>query len=81
MYKMSRSWVDVPIFYVLLFGVAYVAWYDFAMDPKASVHQVLCKSRKKYDGDPANDQTHIRKTAWAVHGKLILKECEKGEMR
>jgi hypothetical protein len=33
MCKLSSSWVDVPIFYVLLFGVVYLASCDFAMDP------------------------------------------------
>jgi hypothetical protein len=26
-------------------------WCHFAMDASASVHKILCKSRKKYDGD------------------------------
>jgi hypothetical protein len=30
---MSRSWVDVLFFCVLLFGVVYLALRDFAMDP------------------------------------------------
>jgi hypothetical protein len=47
--KFSRSWVEVLIFYVLLFAV------DFAMDPTKEQHQILCKSRKKCDGDSGNE--------------------------
>jgi hypothetical protein len=44
-YKISRSSVEVQISYILLFGVVYLTWCDFAMDPTASVHQILFKSR------------------------------------
>jgi hypothetical protein len=44
MYNISRSCVDVLIFYVILFGVVYLAWCDFTMDWTVSVHQMLCKS-------------------------------------
>jgi hypothetical protein len=54
-YTILLTWVDVPIFYVLLFGVVYLAWCDFAMDSSASVHQILCKSRKSCYGDSVND--------------------------
>jgi hypothetical protein len=30
------------------------------MDLKASVHQILCNSRKQCDLDPGNDQTSLR---------------------
>jgi hypothetical protein len=30
-------------FYVLLFGVMYLAWCDIAMDPTANVHHILWK--------------------------------------
>jgi hypothetical protein len=43
---MSRSWVDVLIFYVLLFGVVYLAWCNFVMDLTSSVYKILCKSGK-----------------------------------
>jgi hypothetical protein len=29
------------------------------MDPTKQQHQILCKSQKKYDGDPGNDQTSV----------------------
>jgi hypothetical protein len=59
MNKVSQSWVDVLILYVLLFGVVYLTWCNFVMDPTASVYQILCKSRKKWDGDPDSDQTSV----------------------
>jgi hypothetical protein len=49
----------VLIFYVLIFGVLYMALCGFAMDPTKE-HQILCKSRKKCDRDPGNDQTNGR---------------------
>jgi hypothetical protein len=52
---MSHSWVEVLTSYVLLFGVVFLARCDFAIDPTASVHQMLCKSRKKCDEDFGND--------------------------
>jgi hypothetical protein len=30
------------------------------MDPTKEQHQILCKSRKKCDGDPEKDQTSVR---------------------
>jgi hypothetical protein len=33
---------------------------DFAMDPIASAHQILCKSQKKCDGDPLSDRINVR---------------------
>jgi hypothetical protein len=60
MYIISRSWMDVLNFYVLLFGVAYLVWWDFAMDPTKKQHQILCRSWKKWDGDPGNDWTSVR---------------------
>jgi hypothetical protein len=30
------------------------------MDPTKEKHQILCKSRKKCDGDPGNDKTIVR---------------------
>jgi hypothetical protein len=32
-YKISHNWVDMLISYVLLFGVLYLAGYDFTTDP------------------------------------------------
>jgi hypothetical protein len=46
-YKHLRSCVDVLIFYVRLFGVAYVTWWDFAIDPTTEQHQIWYKSREK----------------------------------
>jgi hypothetical protein len=54
-YKLSRHWVAVLIFYVPLFGDVYLARRNFAMDPTASVHKILCKSRKKVCGGHGND--------------------------
>jgi hypothetical protein len=51
MYKISCSWVDVLISYVLLFEVVYLTWCDFAMDPTEDQYQIL----EKCDGDPGND--------------------------
>jgi hypothetical protein len=52
-YKILCSWVDVLIFYVLLFGVLYLAWCDFVTDPTKEQHKILHKSRKKCNGGPA----------------------------
>jgi hypothetical protein len=41
--------VDVLIVYVLLLGVIYLAWRDFAMDLTNEQHQMLCKSLKKFE--------------------------------
>jgi hypothetical protein len=49
--------VDVLIYYVPLFGVLYLAWCNFAMGPTKK-HQILCKSRKKCDGDPGLGRKH-----------------------
>jgi hypothetical protein len=38
-----------------LYGVVYLAWCNFAMDPTEEQHQILCKSHKKCDEDPGND--------------------------
>jgi hypothetical protein len=46
------------------------------MDPTKEQHQMLCKSRKKCDGDPGNDQTSVR---GRKHEKSKLTETEKGE--
>jgi hypothetical protein len=64
------------IFYVLLFGVVYLAWWDFKMDPTIEQHQIFCKSRKKWL------DKRSRRKAWAVHGKSKLREteeCDTGE--
>jgi hypothetical protein len=56
--NISHSWVYMPTFYVLSFSVVYLASSDFTMDLNkgaASVHQILCKYRKKCDGDPSYD--------------------------
>jgi hypothetical protein len=42
-------------FYVLLFGVVYLALLDFPMDPTKEQHQILYKSLKKCNEDPGND--------------------------
>jgi hypothetical protein len=57
-YKISRNWVDVLIFYVLLFEVVYLARSDFVKDPTKEQHQILCKSKTKCD--PSNDWTSVR---------------------
>jgi hypothetical protein len=54
-YKISNRSAEALIFYVLLFGVAYLASRDLAMYSTKEQHQILCKSRKKLDGDPGND--------------------------
>jgi hypothetical protein len=48
-YKTSRSWVDVLIVYVLLFGVVsgLMRFCDGSDKGTASMHQILCKSRKR----------------------------------
>jgi hypothetical protein len=33
-------------FYFLLFGVVYLAWWDFAMDPTKKLYKIFCKSLK-----------------------------------
>jgi hypothetical protein len=43
------------MFYILLFGVVFAAWCDFAMDPTEEQRHILCKSMKKCDGDPGSD--------------------------
>jgi hypothetical protein len=45
-------------FYVLLFGVVYLASCYFAMDPTKEQHQILCNSQKKFDGDPGLGGVH-----------------------
>jgi hypothetical protein len=54
-YKISRSWMDVLINYVLLFGVVNLDSCHFAMDPTAIVLQIVYKSSKNCDGDPGNN--------------------------
>jgi hypothetical protein len=54
LYKIPRKWVDVLVFYVFLFGVVYLAWWGFAMEPTKEKRQILYKSRKKCDGDFGN---------------------------
>jgi hypothetical protein len=58
-YKISHSWVEVLILYVLLFGVMYLAWCDFALDPTKKHPQNLCKSEgeKKLEGDPGKKRS------------------------
>jgi hypothetical protein len=46
---------------ILLFGVMYLTSFHFATDPTKEQHQILCKSRKKCDGDASNDQTSVRR--------------------
>jgi hypothetical protein len=41
------------IFCAHLFGVMYLAWCDFMMNPTKEEHQILSISRKKCDGDDA----------------------------
>lgn len=57
-------------FYVLLFGVLYLAWCNFAMDPTKEqwVCIRLCKSQKKMRQRPWQwlDKC-LGKKAWAVH--------------
>jgi hypothetical protein len=53
-YKISHSWVDVLIFYIVLFGVVYLARRDFEMDRTKEQDYIFSKARKKYDGDPGN---------------------------
>jgi hypothetical protein len=47
------------IFYVLLFGVLYLACCDFTMDPTKEQRQILCKSWKECDGDHDIDWTSV----------------------
>jgi hypothetical protein len=49
--KYKKIWVDMLIFYILLFGLVYLAWWDFAMDLTKEQHQMLCKSWKKCNTD------------------------------
>jgi hypothetical protein len=42
-YKISCSWVDVLISYVLLFEVVYLTWCNFVMDPPKDQNQILGK--------------------------------------
>jgi phosphate/sulfate permease len=51
-YKISSSWVYMPIFYVLSFGAVYLALWDFAMDVTKERHQILCKSQKQVQQTP-----------------------------
>jgi hypothetical protein len=39
--------VDLPTFYALLFGVVYLAWWDFAMNLSKEQHQISWESREK----------------------------------
>jgi hypothetical protein len=53
--EISHSWVDVLIFFnVLSFG-------DGRFGGGSDKHKILCKSRKRSDGDPAM----IRQAFWA----------------
>jgi hypothetical protein len=46
-YKISCGWIDVPIFYVILFGIKFLPGCDFVMDSAAaSGYQILCRSQK-----------------------------------
>jgi hypothetical protein len=53
-YKISRSWAEELILYVLSFGALYLVRCDFAMDPTKENHKLLFKSRKNCDGDSSN---------------------------
>jgi hypothetical protein len=56
-------------FYVFLFGVVYLAWCDFEVDPTESVHQMLCKISDKVRRRPWQWLDKCpKKKAWAVHG-------------
>jgi hypothetical protein len=55
-----HSWMNVLIFYDLLFGVVSVAWCYFPMNPTKEQHQILCKSRKKCEWGPGNYYTSVR---------------------
>jgi hypothetical protein len=46
------------------------------MDPTKEQHQILCKSRKKSDGDPGNDYRAFQKESLS---RTKLTETEKGE--
>jgi len=62
--QVARSWVDVGIFHMRLFRVAYVTCGDFhdgSEKGTESVHQILCKSWEKCCGDPHNDSTSLRR--------------------
>jgi hypothetical protein len=78
-YKISRSWADVLTFYGLLLGVVYLTWWDFAIDPTASVHQILCKYRKVRRRPWQWLDKCLGKKAWTVHGNSTLTETENGE--
>jgi hypothetical protein len=47
------------IFYVLLFGVMYLALRDFTVDPTKEQHHILCKPWKQCYGDHDNVLTIV----------------------
>jgi hypothetical protein len=66
-------------FYVLLFGVVYLTWCDFAMDSTKDQHLMLCKSRKSATETLQRLHELSGKEACTVHGKSKLTIAENGE--
>jgi hypothetical protein len=81
-YKISHTWVDVLIFYVVLFGAVYLAWCNFALDPMKGQLLILYKSRESATEFLAMIKWPSRKKAWAVYWKseitFVVKD-EKGK--
>jgi hypothetical protein len=51
-------------------------WRDFAMVPTTSEHKMLCKSRRKCDGNLAMIRQAFGEKCMAIHGKSKLSESE-----
>jgi hypothetical protein len=70
-YKISLSWVDMLIFYVLLFGVVYLAWCDFVMDSTKEFTSHFVQLWEKVWQRPWQwlDKC-LGKLPWAIHGYL-----------
>jgi hypothetical protein len=80
-FKISCSWVDLLISYVLLFGIMYLEWGDFVMDPKRKSIK-FCANQEKCNDEMRSWQwlnKRSRKKAWAVHRKSKLTETKTGE--
>jgi hypothetical protein len=82
MYKISCSWVDVLISYLLLIWILYLAWCDFMMDPRANVHHILCKCQKSamnalaFIGEESMSHTQVFESKVLTHWDQKYKKGE-----
>jgi hypothetical protein len=78
MYNISRSWVDVLIVYVLLFGIVYLDWWQFRDESdKRTASNFVQVSEKVQRRLWLWIGKLLEKKTWAVHGKYKPTETEK----